>query len=221
MRSSWSSDCGQGLGGEAFGVASPFDEVGVGIVAVQGKLRLHRVSVRREGVGFDQDAITIRGGAVETQQQQVQVDGQRVHRNHFVAGAAKQARKARCSQAMERHPRLRNVEVAGDAALRPVVEHAGDAVTRRVRHQAERIATQVQRWIAVSRHRPRELVAIVCQRIAGIKRARRRSIRRHHPELPGCVRTGWLGTASPLNGAGWSVSSQRPSAISRAHGSSL
>ena len=54
------------------------------IIAVKTQLRLHRVLIGGEGIGFNQNFMAFFGGTIEGDHHQVEVDGQAVHDDHFL-----------------------------------------------------------------------------------------------------------------------------------------
>ena len=66
------------------GARGELEQRALRVEAVPGDLRGHRVPVRGEGAGLDEDAAALTGRTVEARQHQVQVHGERVHRHHFI-----------------------------------------------------------------------------------------------------------------------------------------
>ena len=137
------------------------------------QLRFHRVAIRREAAGLDQDRGALDGRLVEADQHQVQVGGQRIHRHHFGRLRADHPRQRVAHQLVVGHPLRAAGEVAFDGFGRPLVQYFLDMRARALRLQTQRIADEIGLRLAVVL-RDEEFVAKTAQRIGGIARLRER-----------------------------------------------
>ena len=148
-----------------------FDQ-GLGRVeTVETHLRFQRVAVGRERAGFHQQQRAFARRAVETDQHQVQVRGQRVHRHHFGRLRADHARESVAHPLVVGHPRRFAGEMAFDGFGRPLVQHFLDVRACALRLQAQRIADEIGLRLAVVQ-RQVEFVAECAQRIGGVENLR-------------------------------------------------
>ena len=152
-------------------VGLQFDQVGGRIEAVEADLRFHRVAVGRERAGLHQDRRALAGRAVEADHHQVQVGGQRVHRDHFLRLRADQPRERLAHELVVGHPLRGLGEVAFDRFGRPLVQHFLDVLARRPGLQAQRVTNEIRLRAAVV-HRDMEFAAQRWQRIGRIERVR-------------------------------------------------
>ncbi len=136
--------------------------------AMEPRLRGERVAVGRERALLDHDAVPALGRPVEGDQQEVQVDRQRIHHHHFVRPRAGQARDRRSEQLMVGQPWALALVVALDRAPAPGIQLRQHVLPRAPRHEAQRVPREVQ----LNPFREDELVAEPRQRIGGVLRAR-------------------------------------------------
>ncbi len=155
------------------------------IEPVPAQLRFHGVAIRREDVALDEDFVALRRGSEERREHQVQVHGQRVHRDDLVALRADELRKRRRelhvivepaavrgperARAAARRPRIREVTV--DAQRRPTVQLGLNDAAGRSRHEAERVPAQVGKCPPVLA-RQLELAAQRSELVGRVERAR-------------------------------------------------
>ena len=172
---------------------------------VEAQLRLHGVAIGGERVALDQDLEAALGRAEEAHEHQMQVHGERVHRDDFVRLRADELRERsaeafviveptglRTRECAARARRVRRVcEVALDAELRPALELGGDAARYLARHEPERVAAKVrERSAAVLRQR--EASAERAQLVGCVERAGGRraaaEVARAHPAISAASR---------------------------------
>jgi hypothetical protein len=103
---------------------------------------------RRERAAFDDDAAPRTVGPEETHHHQVQVHGQRVHRDDFVRLRPDEAGERFAHELVVRHPRAPRAEMAVDREVAPVFEFLGHDRRSALRLQAERIAAEVRELVA-------------------------------------------------------------------------
>ena len=146
----------------------------VGIEAVQRGLAAHRVAVGRERRVLDDDRVPVRGRPVEADHQQVQVDGQRVHRDDLARPRADQARRGLPKQLVIAQPRPARFGVPVDRQLVPIGHQFVDPIADLARLQAQRVAGQIgRRGVATARRRrDEELVPSTGIGICGIELTR-------------------------------------------------
>ena len=187
---------------EAVGARPELEQRRARIEPVPAELRLDGVAIRGECVALDENLVTLRRRPEERREHQVQVHGQRVHRDDLVAISSheigEQRRELRVivepaavcgtqgARPAPRRPRVGKMTV--DAEFRPALELCADAAAGRARHEPERVAAQViQR--AASLARQLELAPQGSQLVGGIERARagcaRQELRRGHDYLGG------------------------------------
>ena len=149
------------------------------VEAVPGDLRGDRVPVRGEGAGLDEDAAALTGRAVEARQHQVQVHGERVHRDDFIrlrAGEGgepcgeRSRDRASTGAAHARAPRRR----AAPSHRAP----ASMSVARRERLQPEGMPAQVGQRRAVARRAAARSARAAARSGSAASRARASSRRR-------------------------------------------
>ena len=119
--------------------------------------------VRRERAVLDQNLVALRGGRIEAHHEQVEVDGQPVHRHHFVGVGAGQSSKRVGEQLVVVLPCQLTGEVAFDAECGPTVDLGLDRATSTSGQGAERIAHQVD---AIGKLK---LAAKTGQRVSGVE----------------------------------------------------
>ena len=150
---------------EAVGARPELEQRRARIEPVPAELRLDGVAIRGERVALDEDLVTLRRRPEERREHQVQVHGQRVHRDDLVAMRAheigEQRRELRVivepaavrgtqgARPAPRRPRVGKMTV--DAERRPALELRVDAASGRARHEAERVAAQVSQRAASPR----------------------------------------------------------------------
>jgi hypothetical protein len=138
------------------------------VEAVEADLRLNGLPVGRKRARFDQDRRPIRRGPVKADHQQMQVDGQRVHRRDFDRLRAHQFGQRRIHRFQVAQPGPLALEVALHRELAPdgeLGEHRGLGV---LRLQAQRIADEVRQFtLAVARNV--EALAEAGQRIIAVR----------------------------------------------------
>ena len=113
--------------------------------------------------------------AIETDEHQVQVGGERVHRHHFRRPGAHHLRQRVAHQLVIRHPRCRFKEVSLDRIACPLVEDFLDHRARAPGLQAERVAAEIGLRRAVV-ERQVELIAERAQGIGGVLRGHPRGV---------------------------------------------
>ncbi len=167
----------RGIGDRAVGlVAFELDQRGRGIEAVEAHLRFDRVAIGRERMLLDQDRRPLARRPVEADHHEVQVRGQRVHRDDFARLRADERREILAHERVIRHPRMPAVEMRFDGELFPVVELGDDRLARRARHEPERIAGEIGLLGAVGIFRDQELVAEWRERVGGVLGERARLV---------------------------------------------
>ena len=119
------------------------DDVGGGVAAPRRDVRLDGVGVAGKGAVFHQENASISSGAVEGHQEQMQVDGQRVHRDDLGWERADDLGEAVSKILVIRIPGTRGIEVALDTEPRPVVEFLFDDRSRRDRLQSEGVPDEI------------------------------------------------------------------------------
>ena len=139
-----------------------------GIEAPPGDLGCDRVAVGGERARLHQDARAPARRAVEAREHQVQVHGERVHRDHLQEVRAGERCEAGAQILVIRHPRTAGVLVSDHAEARPVLELLFDELSRRERHEPERVTAQVHERLAALIARQREALAEAAQRVRGI-----------------------------------------------------
>ena len=154
-------ECAVGL------VGLDFDQIGFRRQSAGFELRSHRVAVGRKRAGLHQDRAAFGGRSVETHHHQMQVRGERIHRDHFQRLRADHVGQRIADEGVIGHPRRGFEEVALDAVARPLVHHFVDAGARALRLQAEGIAAEVRHFGAVVA-RDVEFIAIAAQRVVGV-----------------------------------------------------
>jgi hypothetical protein len=132
------------------------------------------VPVGGERAGLDQDAPPGTHRAVEAREHQVQIHGERVHRDHFTRPGAHERGEAVAQVLVIGHPWAARVLVPFDGALRPLIELLEHELARRERLQAERVTAKVDERRAALVQRQREALAQVAQRVRSVERARER-----------------------------------------------
>ena len=120
---------------------------------MKGGLAAYGVAVRRERRVLDDDLRPGAARSVERHHQQVEVDGERVHRHHLDRQGADQAGRRLGEQLVVGEPRPVGLEVAFDAEALPSGELGEQLTGGRPRLQAERVAGEVgdlrdRRWPA-------------------------------------------------------------------------
>ena len=154
-------------------IAFELDQRGGRIVSVETDLRFDRVTVGRECVLLDQDRRPLRGRTIEADHHQVQVHGQRIHRDDFVRLRADEGGEVFAHELVVRHPRVLAVEMRLDGEPLPVVELVDQRGAHRARLEAKRIAAEIRLFGAVRALRNQEFVAERGQRIGGVLGERR------------------------------------------------
>ena len=109
----------------------------VGIEAVIRRLASHGVTVGRERRVLDDDLRALTARAVERHHQQVEVDGERVHRHHFRRSGPDEAGQRLGEQFVVRQPRTISLEVPLDGEALPGGQLGVQLVTGRLGLQTE------------------------------------------------------------------------------------
>ena len=124
-----------------------FDHIDAWIAADRTHKRVHGKSVAWKCATFHHDSsarsIDRILRAIKTHQEKMQIDCQRIHRDHFVCQRARQFREMFPKKLMIFDPRTTAVYMSLRAHRRPVVEFFVHTVTRCARHQAKRIPYKI------------------------------------------------------------------------------
>ena len=139
------------------------------VQSVPFDLRGDGVAIRGERAGLDEHARALARGPVEARHHQVQVGGQRVHRDDIDGLRARQQRKSLAGRVRIVDPRPPRLVMAEHAEACPVVEFLEDEFAGGQRHQAQRVSAQVDGRATVARQRlcePRTVVSQWIDRIA-------------------------------------------------------
>ena len=120
------------------------DDVGGGISTSSRNVGLDGIGVAGKGAVLHEEDSAVAFGAVEGHHQQMQIDGQRVHRDDFGRKRPDDVSEAVSKILVIRIPRSRRIEVPLDAELRPVIEFLFDDRSRRDRLQAEGVSHEVR-----------------------------------------------------------------------------
>jgi hypothetical protein len=125
----------------------PHERLG-GIEAVQPRLRLERVVVRRKRAVLEEDAVPLARRTVEARHHQVQIDRQRVHRHDLARGRSHEPRHRLGEEFVVRHPRVLAREVRLHGEPPPRLELLLDVPRRSLRQEPERVAGEVDLLLA-------------------------------------------------------------------------
>ena len=129
-----------------------FDHIDAWIAADRTHKRVHGKSIAWKCAAFHHDSPSrtfcriLR--AIKTHQEKMQIDCQRIHRDHFVCQRARQFREMFAKKFVIFDPRTTAVYMSLRAHRRPVVEFFVHTVTRCARHQAKRIANEIRQRFA-------------------------------------------------------------------------
>ena len=117
--------------------------VPIGIAASRRDVRRDRVGVAREGAVLHQDQTSFAFGAMEGHQKEMEVHGERVHRDDFVRPSADHGREFVPNLLVVRIPGTLAVEVSVDRAGLPGVQHLLDDPPGGPGLESERVADEV------------------------------------------------------------------------------
>ena len=106
-------------------------------------LRFHRVLIGRESIGFDENFVALRCGAIERDHHQMQIDGERIHCDDFNRKRANQSANGLGENFMIRHPRISSLKMALDAQPRPLLQFLLHVIARGFGLQAKRMADEI------------------------------------------------------------------------------
>ena len=121
------------------------DKRGCWVKPTLANLALNREMVRWKGMFFDQDLVPIRCGPVEADEQQVQIDAERVHHRDFIRLSTDNPSHRVLDRTVIIGPTGVTGEMTLDAECRPPIELADHVVASLLGHGAERVADEVNR----------------------------------------------------------------------------
>src|ERR1700722_7516726 len=140
----------------------------------------------------------------------MKIDCQRVHCHDFVGLGTRQVRESRGQVLVIRDPRSSGFFVAQYGQSRPVIELLIDQSPCPDRHQAQRMAAQIQKRLAARVGGYCEAVAKCAQYVGFVERSRVFECGLH--DCSNTYSRGRLGTASPPIAGTWISSRYGPSA---------
>src|ERR1700722_7421052 len=108
------------------------------------------MAVGGKGARLDEELAAFTARAVKGREHQMQVDGEGVHRHHFVVGRANEFRKPGTEVFMVRNPRTMRRLVTARTERCPVVELRAHEGARSLGHESKRVAGEVEERLAVS-----------------------------------------------------------------------
>ena len=122
-----------------------------GVEAVEAGLAGDGVGVGGEGRVLDHDLESLAGGAVERDEEQVQIDRERVHRDDLAGQGPDEASGRFAELLVVGVPGVASGEVGVNREGAPVVELLLDGGGGRLRHQAEGVAGEVDARLLAAR----------------------------------------------------------------------
>ena len=132
-------------------------------------LRFDRVCVGRKGRVFHQDFEARFGRAIKRRHHQVNIHSKAVHADNFVGLGASEPRRRLAQRFVVRIPRRACGMVSIDPKLCPIVQFLFEDCARSFRHQPERIAGEIDEWLAVFAQRQMKFFPKRAERILRIE----------------------------------------------------
>ncbi len=155
--------------GEFTRARSREDKALVGMKAMVRELRFNCIGVRRKGRLFHQNFAARLPRSIKRGHQEVQIHRQAVHADHFVRQGANQPGHRLAQALVIGIPRSGRIQVCVHRQPCPIVQLLLNDLPRRLRHEPERIADEVNQRLTVRTERNVKTIAELSERILAIK----------------------------------------------------